>query len=319
MSHSGGSLYNRPILHGSHSYIPIRKVLWYVLWLNLLVAFAKLGFGFSIQSVSLTADGYHSLFDGLSNVIALVGLWVASHPPDHNHQYGHKKFETFATMGIGAMLTVACVHVLHTAYTRFGEPTVPEVGPVVMTVVVATLGVNWFVYKYEANQARALGSDVLHADSKHTQSDLLVTLSVIASLIAAKFNIWLLDPIVAVLIAGLIGKAAYDIIIESVLVLSDAAMLDPKEVCRVAGEEPGILHCHEVRTRGSRSHILMDLRVHVDGEMTVNAAHEIADRLEERLVTHFDGVMEVVVHMEPDGHVDPELADVVSPREQPTP
>jgi cation diffusion facilitator family transporter len=289
-------------------YKKVRTVLWQVLWLNLLVAAAKLGYGVYIDSVSLTADGYHSLFDGLSNVIALVGLWVAAHPPDHNHPYGHKKFETLATVGIGLMLTFACLHVLSGAWERFTEPKAPAVDAIAYAIVVVTMAINWYVFKYEHTQGEILGSDVLHADSKHTQSDMLVTASVLASLVAADLGIWLMDPIVAVLIAGLIGKAAYDILIDSAMVLSDAGILPPGEVIELVKNMDGVEYCHEVRTRGSKNHILMDLRIHVAADMTVYRAHQIADDLENKIKTHFKGVQEVVVHVEPHGqHECPEV------------
>jgi cation diffusion facilitator family transporter len=283
------------------AYTPVRRVLWRVLWLNLAVAFAKMGWGWMIGSVSLSADGYHSLFDGLSNVIALIGLWVAAHPPDDNHPYGHKKFETLATVGIGISLTLVCLHVLQSAYARFTSPITPDVGPGAYAVVVVTMAVNAIVYLYERRKADDLGSPVLMADSKHTQSDLLVTASVLGSLIAAHLGVWLVDPIVAVLIAGLIGKAAYDIVLESAMVLSDASMIDPRDVDRVVSQMKGVLHCHEIRTRGTRQHILMDLRIHVDPDMTVRRAHDIADDLEELVKARFEGVQEVVVHIEPHG------------------
>ena len=283
------------------AYTPVRRVLWQVLWLNLAVAFAKMGWGWLIGSVSLSADGYHSLFDGLSNVIALIGLWVAAHPADANHPYGHKKFETLATIGIGISLSLVCLHVLQSAYGRFTNPVAPQVGVGAYVVVVVTMAVNSFVYLYERRKAGELSSPVLLADSKHTQSDLLVTASVLGSLIAAHLGVGLLDPIVAVLIAGLIGKAAYDIVIEAAMVLSDASMIDPREVDQVVSQMKGVLHCHEIRTRGTRQHILMDLRVHVDPDMTVRRAHDIADDLEELVKARFEGVQEVVVHIEPHG------------------
>jgi cation diffusion facilitator family transporter len=296
-----GAPYTFPILADEPAYTPVRRVLWQVLWLNLLVAFAKLIYGNWIGSVSLGADGFHSLFDGLSNVIALIGLWVAGHPADANHPYGHRKFETLATTAIGVSLALACLRVLGSAYDRFVNPSAPHVDAGAYGVVFATLAINWFVYRYEQRKGRELDSAVLLADSTHTRSDLLVTTSVLGTLIAAQAGASLLDPIVAVLIAGLIGKAAYDIIFESAMVLSDMAMIDPNDVRDVLLKMDGVLHCHEIRTRGSRNHILMDLRVHVDPDMTVRRAHDIADALEDEIKNHFKGVQEVVVHVEPHG------------------
>ena len=88
-------------------YRSIRNVLWAVLALNLAVALAKLVYGIMSHSAAMEADGFHSLFDGASNVIGLVGMWFASRPPDAEHPYGHAKFETFAAALIGIMLALA--------------------------------------------------------------------------------------------------------------------------------------------------------------------------------------------------------------------
>ncbi len=91
-------------MRGPDRYRRIRAVLWVVLLLNLGVAIAKLGYGTVSHSAAMQADGFHSLFDGASNVIGLVGLWFASRPPDDEHPYGHGKFESFAAALIGVML-----------------------------------------------------------------------------------------------------------------------------------------------------------------------------------------------------------------------
>ena len=296
-----GATYTAYVLAHEPTYAPVRRVLWQVLWLNLLVAGAKMGYGLWIGSVGLTADGYHSMFDGMSNIIALIGLWVAGHPADDNHPYGHRKFETLATVAIGIMLVLACVRVLISAYGRLVSPEPVHVNAGAYGIALGTMVINWFVFTYEQRKAREHESEVLAADSKHTRSDILVTTSVVGGLVAAQFGFWLLDPIVAVLIAGLIGKAAYDILLESSMVLSDMAMIDPGDVQDLVLRMDGVLHCHEVRTRGTRHHILMDLRIHVDPDMTVRRAHDIADELEDQVKDHFEGVDEVVVHVEPHG------------------
>jgi len=97
-------------------------VLWWVLALNVAVAAAKLIYGFLIDSVSITADGFHSFFDGTSNVIGLIGLSVAARPADRSHPYGHAKFETFASAAIGAMLMLAAWRVGSSSFERLQDP-----------------------------------------------------------------------------------------------------------------------------------------------------------------------------------------------------
>ncbi|HDK82412.1 MAG TPA: cation diffusion facilitator family transporter, partial [Nitrospirae bacterium] len=87
--------------------VKIRRVLLYTLVLNITVAAVKTGYGYTINSVSMLSDGFHSFFDGTSNIIGLVGIWIASRPPDSTHPYGHRKFETLSTIGIAVLIFAA--------------------------------------------------------------------------------------------------------------------------------------------------------------------------------------------------------------------
>ena len=106
-------------------YRQVSQVLWRVLFLNLIVAAAKIALGFSSGAVSVLSDGFHSLTDTASNVVALVGVRIASQPPDDDHPYGHRKFETMASVGILIFLMLVLFEVLSAAVERLqsgGEP-----------------------------------------------------------------------------------------------------------------------------------------------------------------------------------------------------
>ena len=107
----------------------IRRVLWQVLWLNLLVAAAKLFWGMMTGAISMIADGLHSLMDSSSNVIGLIGTAVADRPPDKGHPYGHRKFEVIAALGIVFVLCLACYEILSCAITRIVAGDRPVVTP----------------------------------------------------------------------------------------------------------------------------------------------------------------------------------------------
>src|SRR5262245_46448906 len=96
----------------------IASVLWRILWLNLAVAIAKLAYGWKSGAIAMTADGIHSLLDASSNVVGLAGLSVARRPPDANHPYGHRKYETFAALGVAVMLFAGCQEVVQTVIAR---------------------------------------------------------------------------------------------------------------------------------------------------------------------------------------------------------
>jgi len=280
----------------------VRVVLWAVLALNLLVAFPKLFYGLMIGSLGMQADGFHSLFDGVSNVVGLIGLWLASAPPDDEHPYGHKKYETLAAAAIGGMLVATCVYLLWNSYAHWQGAVRPEVTAVSFGVMVATMAINYGVMRWERRKGKELRSEILVADSEHTGSDILTSFSVLAGLAAVRLGYPIMDPIVAVVIAATIAKTAVSVLSETSRSLTDTARLDPEEIRAVVLQNEGVLDCHEIRTRGLPSHIFVDLSVHVSAGMSVADAHALAHGVEHSIKRCFDGVAEVIVHVEPDGH-----------------
>lgn len=283
-----------------NSYVSVKKILTYTLLLNLFVALSKLAYGHLTRSLSMMADGYHSLFDGTSNIIGLVGIWLASHPPDRNHPYGHRKYETFSSLGISILLFLACYQVLRDAYLRFKDSVVPEVTIYSFIVMIVTMGINVFVMTWERRRGRELRSEILIADSLHTRSDIFASLSVLISLGAVYMGIPLIDPIAAFVIAILIGKTGYEILFEAAKVLSDYSRISPGLIRDVALGVTGVRDALDIRTRGTASDVYVDLRLHVPQEMKIEEAHQLAHRVEDRIKEEFKEVTEVVVHIEPE-------------------
>jgi len=279
-----------------------RRILWVILGLNWAVAAAKLIYGWLTDSVSMQADGIHSSFDGMSNVVGLIGLWVAAHPPDEEHPYGHKKYETFAAAAIGLLLFGTCLYILHNSYLHWRDAVVPRVTGISFAVMLGTMAVNWGVMTWERRRGEALQSEILVADSLHTASDILSSFSVLVGLAAVAAGYPLLDPIAGVIIAGFIGHTGLLVLREASQSLSDRARLDAEAVRRVALTVEGVRCCNGIRTRGLVRHVFMDLCIHVDPAMTIARAHAVAHGVEDRLKQEFPGVAEVVVHVEPEDH-----------------
>lgn len=279
----------------------IRFILCAVLALNLLVAGAKLLYGIVTASLSMQADGFHSLFDGISNIVGLIGLWLAAFPPDADHPYGHKKYETLAAACIGAMLVATCLYLLWNSYQHWQGAVLPRVTAASFGIMVGTMLVNVGVMWWERRRGGQLRSEILVADARHTGSDILTSCSVLAGLAAVQTGYPVMDPVVAVAIAGVIAYTGVQVLWETTQSLTDVARLDPDQVREVALQHGGVLDCHEVRTRGLPHHIFVDLSVHVRSTMSVAEAHEVAHQVEDSLKRHFEGVAEVIVHIEPDG------------------
>ena len=280
----------------------IRRILWWVLFLNVLVAAAKWVYGIITQSLGMQADGLHSFFDGLSNIVGLLGLWLASPQPDADHPYGHKKFETLAAGAIGGFLIMTCLYLLWKAYRSWTMDLHPEVTTISFMIMFLTMGINIFVTNWERQKGKELKSDILTADSYHTASDVLTSFSVLAGLIAIQAGYPLIDPLVAVFIAGVIAWTAIIVFKDVLSSLTDRIRLDPQDIRTAVMTMPGILDCHDIRTRGLTNHVFVDLSIHVDPTWSVEQAHVLATDVEAFLLTHFDSVEDVVVHIEPEGH-----------------
>ncbi|MCX5716466.1 MAG: cation diffusion facilitator family transporter [Candidatus Omnitrophica bacterium] len=280
----------------------IRKVLIAVLVLNWLVSFMKVIYGIMTGCASMRADGLHSFSDGASNIIGLIGIWVASQPVDKDHPYGHKKYETFSAVGIAILLILLCVQILHGAFSRISNPVVPEVTAISFIIMAVTMAVNLFVIWYEVKKSKELTSDILYSDAMHTRSDVLVSFSVIATLVGMKMGWYFLDTSVAVIIAALIGYAAFKILKESSYVLCDTAPIMSDSIKRIVMQVDGVKACHQIRTRGRSDDIYIDLHILVKPNMHVGTAHDITETIENKIKEKMPGVADVVVHVEPQGH-----------------
>ncbi len=279
-----------------------------VLVLNVLVAVAKLGYGLYSNSLSMSADGLNSLLDGASNVIGLIGLAIAARPPDPNHPYGHRRFETLTSLAIALFMILALMEILQQSIQRIQTGQHPQVTAISFTVMSLTLVVNIGVTQWERRVGKRLQSSILLADSRHTGSDVFVTISVIVGLVAVKIGLAWADVALALVVAGVIAWGAWTIIREAALALSDVAVAAVEVVQQAAGAVPGVRGVHNIRTRGSEGLIWVDLHIQVDPQMRVDEAHEIASQVAKRVEREIGLPSDVTVHVEPadDAHMGPE-------------
>jgi len=280
-------------------YSEVTKVLYRVLFLNLAVALAKIVLGYATGAVSILSDGFHSLTDSASNVVALVGVAVARQPPDANHPYGHRKYETMASLGILVFLVVVLVEVLSAAADRFVNGGTPRVFPEGIALMSVTLIVNLFVVSYEMREGRRLQSEVLRADAKHTRSDVLTTGAVLGALIGVWCGYPLLDPMAALLVAGFIGHACWSIAQEASRVLADEIVIPEDDVRAVVQSVGDVLGCEKIRTRGSADHAFLDLHLWLDATMPLQDAHATSHVVKDKLMAKFPQLADVVIHIEP--------------------
>ena len=277
----------------------IQRVLLLVLLLNLSVAFAKIIYGTLTSTLSMVADGYHSLFDGVSNVIGLAGIFIAARPPDKDHPYGHAKYETVASVFIALLLIFVGAEIFQSALDRFLIKSAPEVTAISFLVVFGTMLINFLVTRYEHREGVALMSQVLIADAMHTKSDIYVSLSVLVSLAAVKLGFPLMDPVIALVISFLIFRAGYRIIKESSRALLDMSRIEEQEICALVMGVEGVQGCHKIRTRGSMGDVRVDMHLLVRSDMSMEDAHLVSHKVSKKLKSEYKDISDVVVHLEP--------------------
>jgi cation diffusion facilitator family transporter len=274
--------------------------LWATLALNVLVAVLKVIYGRLTHTLSLQADGYHSLTDGANNVLGLIGMWWASRPPDAGHPYGHERVEVLAASAIGVSLILVAWQVASGALARVratGPLPEPDAGSV--AVMLVTLLVNVGVARYEARKARALGSTFLASDASHTASDVLVTLGVLLTLLGVRLGQLWLDWAAAIVIGAFILVTGARVLWRNVDYLMDAAQIDVGRVDAIARGVPGVASAHKIRTRGAPGNVHVDLHIQIARHLDVVHAHEVTHWVIDAIKGGIDGVRDVVVHTEP--------------------
>ena len=277
----------------------VRRILLGTLGANWAVAGAKLLMGILSGTMSLTADGFHSFLDGSSNIIGLISLQAATKPADTRHPYGRRKYETFATVGISMLLVLACYEIVKESFTRFWLQARPEVSVISFVVIVCSMGINYVVATYEHRRGHALKSAVLVADSHHTRSDVYGSLAVLLSLVAIQLGYPWFDLLGALFIVGLIGRAIWHILSESLHTLVDISRLPVEQIEAIALSVPGVRECHNIRSRGLEDAVYIDLHIGVDPHLPIQEAHDIGCAVERQMLTTLEGVTDVVVHTEP--------------------
>jgi cation diffusion facilitator family transporter len=281
-------------------YADVARVLVRVLALNLAVAAAKIALGYSTGAISILSDGFHSLTDAASNVFGLVGIRAAGRPPDEDHPYGHRKYETVAAAAVAVFLLLVMVEVLRNAFNHLTGRAAPhEITITSFVVMLLTVGVNLLVITYESREAERLASEVLLADAMQTRSDLWSSLTVLAALAGVRLGVPILDPLAALVIAVFIGYAGFQVARAATAILSDRIVIADADLERVVMSVPGVLGCHQIRTRGSADHVFLDLHVWLPPDMRLTEAHGLSHIVKDRLIARYPQIADAVIHIEP--------------------
>lgn len=277
----------------------VRRVLLRLFVANLAVVLAKLAVGLAAHSLAVLGDALHSSVDAVNNILALVVVRVAAQAPDEDHPYGHGKFESLGALALVGFLSITCFELGRGAIEHlFESHAAPAVSDVQLIILVAGLGVNGLVAWYEHRRGVALKSELLVADAAHTRSDVYISVGVIVGLLLARRGLWWADPAIALVIALLIVRVAYEITQRSVPILVDERAVPMNAIQTAAEEVRGVQRAYDIRSRGGSHVRYAEVTIAVDRNANVVSAHAIADEVEQRL-KHDLAFHEVTVHIEP--------------------
>ncbi len=278
-------------------YPAIRRVLLITFFLNLLATAGKLIVGFITGSLSLIADGLDTLFDGIGNVIGLIAIRISSQPPDEEHPYGHRKFETLAALFIAGALFITAWELATGAFGRLLDPPPLEVNWWSIGALLFGAAVQFATGRWELRKANQLASELLLADARHTLASIGVSGAVLVGLIATWLGYTWADPAMALVVAGVIAKIGVDTVRENIPALVDRAPLDAEQIGEIVGGVMGVESFHRIRSRGPADKVAIDLHVRVAHDLAMHEANAIADEVRRRLLAQ-PGVDDVIVHTE---------------------
>ncbi len=284
----------------------VRRVLIITLVLNLLVAATKLTVGYSLAIVSLQADGFHTVFDALSNIIGLVALGFAHRPPDPEHPYGHRKFEVAASLVIGIFVLLGMLEVGRGIYDAATAGTSPNIEPSAYFVVIGTIVVNFAISWYERREGKRYNSMILISDAAHTLSDSLAAMAVLVGIVLVDRGIVVGDVLAALVVMTFIGMTAYRVLRDGLDVIVDTAHVDADVVRQLAEEHPEVRSCHYVRSRGMSGNVHLEFHLSLDPETSLADAGTVMMAVKASIRRKLPEVRDILVQLEPheSGHID---------------
>lgn len=260
------------------------------------------------RSSAMTADAVHSLSDFVTDVIVLVFVKISGKPKDAGHEYGHGKYETFATMVIGAILIAAGIGLLINGIKlvihslkgyELEQPTWLALGVAIISILAKEV-----VYRLTAKVGREEGSKAVIANAWHHRSDAISSAGTLIGIAGAMFlgEHWrILDPIAAIVVSFFIIKSGYDIMKPSIDELLEASLSKKEEedILNTIMEVDGVKWVHNLRTRNVGNSIAVDFHAKMDGDMTLRQAHAITREIEKRLREKYGNQTLINIHMEP--------------------
>ena len=270
---------------------------------NVFLSIIKIGFGILGQSAALLADGVHSLSDLASDLLVLVAVRLGAREADHDHPYGHRRFETIATVILGIGLVVVAGGIAWDIYERILQPErilIPKQSA--LGIAAISILLNEWLYQYTKRVALITRSKLLLANAWHHRSDAISSIVVLIGVAGSLLGYIWADAIAAVIVAMMVAKIGINLVSESIKELVDTGLSEEvvDDIRAEIAATEGVRNIHLLRTRQMGEDALVDAHIVVNSRITVSEGHMIADVVRDVLIEKFDDVQEVLVHVDPE-------------------
>lgn len=283
----------------------VRRVTWVGLGWNVALSIGKFLAGFFGGSQALIADAIHSASDFITDIAVIVGSRFWNSPPDADHPYGHRRFETLISVGIGVAVCAVGVGLGYKAIqsSLAGEEAASHPEWIAAVMAVLSIVIKEALFHYTRKAGKAIRSQALEANAWHHRSDAYSSIPV---LIAVGIGIvlpelWFADAVGAAIVACFILHSGYEIAWPGIHQVADIGA--PEEVARklrkIAESTPGVISIHGFRTRFVGSDLHVDLHIVVNADMTLLAAHDLSEEVERRILESGENVVDAMVHVDP--------------------
>ena len=274
---------------------------WVSVGVNVVLTIIQIIIGVLSKSQGLIADGIHSLSDLVSDFVVLVANHHSKKDADAGHPYGHHRFETAASLMVGAILLAVGVGMLWSAFRKLEAPaTVPQVHIMALYVAGGALLAKELLFRYMLAVAKRVKSSMLVANAWHARSDAASSLVVGLGIIGNLAGYPILDPIAALIVGFMVAKMGWGFSWEALHDLMDrtADEQEVEAIRRTIVETPGVRNVHDVRTRKMGDMIVVDAHLEVDAAITVEAGHDIAVLARLRVLERHR-VLNMMTHVDP--------------------
>lgn len=275
---------------------------------NLFLTVIKLVSGVVGQSAAMVADGIHSLSDLISDGIVLCFVRISSKKNDRSHRYGHGKFETLATLFVSVILLIVAVKLMTSGITSvcqiLGGAETSHPSWIAFAVAIISIIFKEFLYQITWRTGRKEGSPVVMANAWHHRTDAFSSIASAigiggAILLGEKWT--LLDPLVGCAISIFIIVVAVKMALPALSELLEASLPEEEEkkITQIIKSVEGVEDVHELKTRRNGPHVIIDVHVVMDPQITLVCAHDITIQVEEALRKNYGQLTQISIHAEP--------------------